>query len=54
MACGVAFEFRPNARGSPRFWDLGFWLGSVVATLAQDMALGAFITGFPQTDRHNI
>jgi cytochrome d ubiquinol oxidase subunit II len=46
---GVAFEFRPNARGSRRFWDLGFWLGSVVATLAQGMALGAFITGFPET-----
>jgi len=46
---GVAFEFRPNARGSRPFWDLGFWLGSVVATLAQGVALGAFITGFPQT-----
>ena len=46
---GVAFEFRPNARQSRRFWDLGFWLGSVVATLAQGMALGALITGFPET-----
>jgi len=44
---GVAFEFRPNAHESRKFWDLGFWLGSIVATVCQGMALGAFITGFP-------
>ena len=45
---GVAFEFRPNAGAASRhFWDLAFWLGSCVAAFAQGMALGAFITGFP-------
>jgi cytochrome d ubiquinol oxidase subunit II len=46
---GVAFEFR--YRDSPRrsFWDHGFAVGSLLATFAQGIVLGAFIQGF-QTD----
>jgi cytochrome d ubiquinol oxidase subunit II len=46
---GVAFEFR--YRDSPRrsFWDHGFAYGSLIATFAQGIVLGAFIQGF-QTD----
>jgi cytochrome d ubiquinol oxidase subunit II len=44
---GVAFEFRfgddPRRRA---FWDRAFQLGSVIATFAQGMVLGAFIQGF--------
>jgi cytochrome d ubiquinol oxidase subunit II len=43
---GVAFEFR--YRDAPRrsFWDHAFNIGSVVATFAQGIVLGAFIQGF--------
>ena len=43
---GVAFEFR--YRDAPRrtFWDYGFHYGSVLATFAQGVVLGAFIQGF--------
>ena len=43
---GVAFEFR--FRDAPRrtFWDHGFFCGSVLATFAQGIVLGAFIQGF--------
>jgi cytochrome d ubiquinol oxidase subunit II len=48
---GVAFEFR--FRDAPRrtFWDYGFAYGSMLATFAQGIVLGAFIQGF-QTDGH--
>jgi cytochrome bd ubiquinol oxidase subunit II len=48
---GVAFEFR--YRDSPRrgFWDSGFAYGSLIATFAQGIVLGAFIQGF-QVDGH--
>ncbi|MBV9736251.1 MAG: cytochrome d ubiquinol oxidase subunit II [Acidisphaera sp.] len=43
---GVAFEFRfrdaPNRTG----WDHGFCYGSLLATFAQGIVLGAFIQGF--------
>ena len=43
---GVAFEFRFKHRGLRRFWDRAFQGGSIVATYAQGVVLGAFIQGF--------
>jgi cytochrome bd ubiquinol oxidase subunit II len=47
MFRGITFEFRfkagPNGR---RRWDMAFHAGSIVATLAQGVVLGAFIQGF--------
>ena len=42
---GVAFEFRFRTRRWKRGWDLGFVIGSLVATFCQGIALGAFIQG---------
>src|SRR3981189_498703 len=42
---GVAFEFRwrdPNHRAR---WDAGFCIGSIIATLAQGVTLGALLPG---------
>jgi cytochrome bd ubiquinol oxidase subunit II len=45
---GVAFEFRFKAHENRRhLWDLAFSGGSVVATFAQGVVLGAFINGLP-------
>ncbi len=46
---GVAFEFRYRDRAHRSFWDHGFCYGSMLATFAQGIVLGAFIQGF-QTD----
>src|SRR5882672_12844391 len=46
---GVAFEFRFEDPSRRAFWDRAFHYGSVVATFAQGLMLGAFIQGF-QTD----
>jgi cytochrome d ubiquinol oxidase subunit II len=43
---GVAFEFRFKHSGLRRFWDRAFHGGSIVATYAQGVVLGAFIQGF--------
>src|SRR5262249_41046558 len=43
---GVAFEFRFQDPGSRSFWDHAFHYGSIVATFAQGLVLGAFIQGF--------
>jgi cytochrome d ubiquinol oxidase subunit II len=43
---GVAFEFRFKADRSKRIWDYAFHYGSLVATFAQGMVLGAFVQGF--------
>lgn len=44
---GVSFEFRFKASdGHKPFWDKAFAGGSIVATFAQGVALGAFINGF--------
>jgi len=48
---GVSFEFRAKARGSHRLWDIGFAGGSMVAALAQGIALGALVQGIPVVDR---
>ncbi len=43
---GVAFEFRFRDAEHRTFWDHGFFYGSLVATVAQGVILGAFIQGF--------
>ncbi len=43
---GVAFEFRFRDAEHRTFWDHGFNIGSIVATLAQGIVLGAYIQGF--------
>ena len=42
---GVAFEFRWRDPGHRKWWDAGFFLGSLVATLAQGITLGALLQG---------
>ncbi len=49
---GVAFEFRFRDAEHLTFWDRAFGCGSVVATFAQGVVLGAFIQGFQVTGRH--
>lgn len=47
MLRGVAFEFRVKAEGWHReLWNGLFWFGSLLASLAQGLMLGAYITGF--------
>lgn len=43
---GVAFEFRYRDAEHRTFWDHGFNYGSIVATFAQGIVIGAFIQGF--------
>jgi cytochrome d ubiquinol oxidase subunit II len=43
---GVAFEFRHGTGTRVWLWDLAFAGGSVVATFAQGIVLGAFVSGF--------
>jgi cytochrome d ubiquinol oxidase subunit II len=43
---GVAFEFRYKARTSRWLWNWAFFLGSLFATFAQGIVLGAFVHGF--------
>lgn len=49
---GVAFEFRYRDADHKSFWDHGFSWGSVIATFAQGVVLGAFIQGFKVDGRH--
>jgi cytochrome d ubiquinol oxidase subunit II len=42
---GVAFEFRWRDPDHRKFWDAGFCLGSLVATFAQGITLGALLQG---------
>jgi len=48
---GVAFEFRWKTRRWRGFWDAAFAAGSLVATLAQGLALGALVQGIPVRGR---
>ena len=48
---GVAFEFRFKAEKSQFLWDNAFHYGSLVATFAQGMVLGAFVQGFSTEGR---
>ncbi|MGH6917258.1 MAG: cytochrome d ubiquinol oxidase subunit II, partial [Geminicoccaceae bacterium] len=43
---GVAFEFRFRTTRAKWLWDAGFCGASMLAALAQGIALGAFIQGF--------
>ena len=42
---GVAFEFVHRTERLKWFWEFGFWGGSLIATIAQGMALGALVQG---------
>jgi cytochrome d ubiquinol oxidase subunit II len=42
---GVSFEFRFQAIGARRVWDLAFGLGSIVAALMQGLIVGGLIQG---------
>jgi cytochrome d ubiquinol oxidase subunit II len=42
---GVAFEFRFKTKRGKFFWEWSFFGGSLVAALAQGLALGAFVQG---------
>jgi cytochrome d ubiquinol oxidase subunit II len=42
---GVAFEFRWRDPDHRRFWDFSFFAGSLVATMAQGITLGALLQG---------
>jgi cytochrome d ubiquinol oxidase subunit II len=47
MLRGVAFEFRMKAEGWHReLWNWLFWCGSFLASFAQGVMLGRYITGF--------
>ena len=48
---GVAFEFRFKAQSSRHWWDKSFHYGSLAATIAQGLVLGAFIQGFEVENR---
>jgi cytochrome d ubiquinol oxidase subunit II len=49
MLRGVAFEFRVKALGWHReLWNWLFWFGSFLASLAQGLMLGYYITGFEE------
>lgn len=48
---GVAFEFRWRDTAHRAFWDRAFTGGSIVATLAQGLALGALLQGITIKDR---
>ena len=48
---GVAFEFRFKAERSKHIWNWAFNGGSIVATFAQGVALGAFVQGFEVSGR---
>jgi len=49
---GVAFEFHYRTAEHVTFWDSAFCFGSLLATFAQGIILGAFIQGFA-TDGHH-
>lgn len=47
MLRGVAFEFRVKAEGWHReLWNWLFWFGSFLASVAQGLMLGYYVTGF--------
>ncbi len=49
---GVAFEFHFRDAKHTTFWDLAFSIGSLIATFAQGVILGAFIQGFKVDGRN--
>ncbi|CAN5453423.1 cytochrome d ubiquinol oxidase subunit II [soil metagenome] len=49
---GVAFEFRWRTTRQRNLWDIAFAGGSLLATMAQGIALGAILQGVTVSDRH--
>jgi cytochrome d ubiquinol oxidase subunit II len=49
---GVAFEFRWRTTKERNKWDIAFAGGSLLATLAQGIALGAILQGIHVEGRH--
>jgi cytochrome bd ubiquinol oxidase subunit II len=49
---GVAFEFRGRTQSTRNRWDIAFAGGSLLATLAQGVALGAILQGVHVEGRH--
>jgi cytochrome d ubiquinol oxidase subunit II len=49
---GVAFEFRWRTTRKRNLWDLAFAGGSLLATMAQGVALGAILQGVVVNGRH--
>jgi cytochrome d ubiquinol oxidase subunit II len=49
---GVAFEFRWRTRRERNLWDVAFAGGSLLATMAQGVALGAILQGVVVNGRH--
>ena len=49
---GVAFEFRWRTQADRNRWDVAFAGGSLIATLAQGIALGAILQGVRVDGRH--
>lgn len=48
---GVAFEFTFRTKRWQPFWEWGFFLGSLVAAVAQGLTLGALVQGIAVGDR---
>lgn len=48
---GVAFEFTVQATKLRGFWEFAFFAGSLIATFAQGVALGAIVQGIKVVDR---
>ena len=48
---GVAFEFVHRTKRMQGFWEFGFFAGSLIATLAQGMAIGALVQGIKMQGR---
>lgn len=48
---GVAFEFRWRTKRWKRVWDFGFFGGSIVAGIAQGIALGGLVQGIAVENR---
>lgn len=51
---GVTFEFRNRELLRAGIWDYAFYLGSLLATFAQGIILGAYIQGLKVEGRHFI
>jgi cytochrome bd ubiquinol oxidase subunit II len=51
---GVAFEFRDKSERMRGFWDMGFIVGSYLATFIQGAAIGALVRGLPMAGAHYV
>jgi len=48
---GVAFEYRWRDKTHEKYWDISFFIGSVVATFAQGIILGTLVQGIEVSGR---